>query len=425
MTVLQTVEVGMLPQFSNPAAQGGRNETLMVTQGGQGDIELAGELTASYERIYESNPTCAAVVNKLTKQLATIPVRVYDRPSTEEAPEIINGHAVGDLLNRPIPRQGASYWKQGLGRQALVHGNGLLGKFRGNGPDEPPTGILTASWPYVAAWARLGSQVEFWSTFQTGEQRGFSADDGIHLAWQSGNLNGLGVSPLLQLAKTLRLDDGARRYQSSSFEKGVRPSGVISPPDGFRYAPGQKAELEAALHATQAGVDQAGRFMLLAPGFQWQQMSHTSAEAEVIAARGINREEIAMVYDVPPPMIGDLTHGTYSNVEELHRILYVTTLRPWFSLIEEVIQRQLIDMEPAWQGVYVQFDLSEILRGNRREEIDAMSQSYLNGITTLNEVRKELGYKRVDIPEADIPHIQANNMKPVGAGTNRGLVVQP
>jgi HK97 family phage portal protein len=138
----------------------------------------------------------------------------------------------------------------------------------------------------------------------------------------------------------------------------------------------------------------------------------------LIAARTLTREEIAMVYDVPPPMIGDLTHGTYSNVQELHSMLYVTTLRPWLKLIEETLQAQLIDPEPAWRddGIFLEFDLSEVLRGSPKEQLDALSVAFGAGLITLNEARKELNLPRLADPSADKPFIPTNNQTPLDGG---------
>jgi HK97 family phage portal protein len=345
---------------------------------------------------------------------------VYDRPVSEDAPEEIRGHPLGKLLNRPAPRMGQAYWKQGLVRSALVHGNGLLAKWRGPSMSGEPQALLAVAWPWIAAYAPLGAPVEWWSTIQTGQQRFFDVQDSVHLAWDSQDLHGLGVSPLKSLAETIKLDDSLRRYQSASMANGNRPANAVIPPEGFTYKNNEREELKAEIARVHGGVDQAFKTALMAPGFKLESLAHTAVEAEVVAARQLGREEFAMVYDVPPPMIGDLTHGTYSNVEELHRILYVTTLRPWFKFIEEILQRQLIDEEEAWadKELYVQFDLAEVLRGNRREEIDAASEAFNNGLATLNEAREMIDMPKVD-PEkdpeglADIPHVQRNNVRPI------------
>ena len=416
MSTLVATDGRLLPTEVPKGAFGGN---YIVTAHGGGTVSLTGNLTATYETIYEANPNCAAVVNKLTRLIATLPVKVYDRPASEDAPEEIRGHALGDLLNRPAPRRGQAYWKQALVRSALVHGNGLVAKWRGSEMSGEPKALLGVSWPYIAAWAPLGCPVEWWSTTQTGTMRYFSVEDSVHLAWESQDVHGLGVSPLKPLAETIKLDDALRRYQTASMQNAARPSKALIPPPGFSFRGTEREDLRAEMQRIHGGVDQAMKDLLLAPGFDVKMLSQTAVEAEVIAARNLGREEFAMVYDIPPPMIGDLTHGTYSNVEELHRILYVTTLRPWMKLVEEILQAHLIDEEESWgSDVYVRFDMAEVLRGNKREEIDAASEAFNNGLMTLNEARAVVGYppvaEEID-PEgmADMPHIPANNMRPL------------
>ena len=70
----------------------------------------------------------------------------------------------------------------------------------------------------------------------------------------------------------------------------------------------------------------------------------------MMAMRQFNREEVCAVYDVKPSQVGALsTPGAgYSSVVEVNRDLYRTTLPPWFTLIEETIESQLIEPEPMW-----------------------------------------------------------------------------
>lgn len=422
MTVIQDIDGRLLPAGGPPTL-----DTYIVTSGGTGSIELIGDLAATYEVIYETNPICAAVVNKIARQIATLPLKVYDSPLDASSAKEIPNHPLAKLLRQPAPRRAGNYWKQALVRSNLVHGNGLLAKWRGPKMEGPPQALLPCMWPYVAAWATIGTPVEWWSTFQTGEQRFFPVEDSLHYAWLSESPNELGVSPLRQLAMTIKLDDGARRYMSSSFANAARPAGAIVPPADFRYQDGQKQELTNEIRRSYGGVDNALKMALLAPGFDWKPFSHTAVESEVMAARQLNREEFAMAFDIPPPMIQDFTHGTYSNVEETHRILYVTTLRPPIGLLEETLQAQLIDSEDGWsgQGIFVRFDLTEVLRGNRREEIDAMSEAFNNGLMTLNECRKQLGLNPINHPLADEPHVQANNMRPLTAAADPQSTIDP
>lgn len=379
--------------------------------------EDEGETAAliSYSTIYETQPVVAAAVNKLTRQGSTLPLKVYRRNANGDKERVTSGSLV-DLLSSPLPRRGPVHLKQWVLMPLLTHGNAILAKYREE-PDGPPTALLPVDWTCVEAYAPQGGYVEWWATTQTGQQRWLRAEDTIHFAWESPN-GEIGVSPLKQLTTTIQIEDAGQRYQRAMFKNSARPTGAIEVPEpanGKPLPPEIRAEMRADIDRLFSGIENAGRPVLLQGGAAWKAMSHTAHEAQLIAQRKLNREEIAMVYDLPGPLIGDLEHGTYSNVTELNKQLYKSVLRPWLTLKEETIQAQLIDPEPEWEGLFVEFDMGEVLRGSKVEEIAAAASSFTNGLMTLNEVRSVLNLPRVDIPAADQPHIPANNMQPLGA----------
>jgi HK97 family phage portal protein len=365
----------------------------------------------SFSDIYNTQPVVAAAINKLTRQGSTLPLKVYRREDNGER-ERLRDHPLELLLRRPISRRGPVHWKQWVLMPLLTHGNSLVFKFRED-PDGPPTALLPVSWPHIEAYAQEGGLVEWWATTQGGERRWFQAEQAIHFAWESPQ-GEIGTSPLRQLGVTVQIEDAAQRYQKAMFKNGVRPTGAIKTPQGVVLDKETRSEIRADLERTAAGIGNAGRPLLLPGGLDWVAMSHTAHEAELIDQRKLNREEVAMVYDLPGPLIGDLEHGTYSNVTELNKQLYKSVLRPYLTLIEETIQAHLIDPEPEWEGIFVEFDLGEQLRGDPVELASALRSEVEAGILTRNEARKFLNLPRDPNPQADQLFFAANNQAPIG-----------
>jgi phage portal protein BeeE len=73
-----------------------------------------------------------------------------------------------------------------------------------------------------------------------------------------------------------------------------------------------------------------------------------------------------MVYDLPGPLMNDLSHATLANVAEYQKALYRDVVPTWTELIVQTFQAQLIDAEPAWLDKLVRFDFSEKLRASLR-----------------------------------------------------------
>lgn len=55
--------------------------------------------------------------------------------------------------------------------------------------------------------------------------------------------------------------------------------------------------------------------MLLEEGMKYAQISVPPEEAQFLESRKYGVNEIARIYGVPPHMIADLEHATFSNIE--------------------------------------------------------------------------------------------------------------
>jgi HK97 family phage portal protein len=368
--------------------------------------------TISYGGIYESQPVVAAAVNKLTRQGAALPLKIYKRGSDNDH-ERQRDIPLDALLQRPWPRMAPIQLKQWALLPLLVHGNSVIAKWRQD-PEGPPTGLFPLDYRYLEPYASKGGTVDVWVTTQFDEPRWLVAEDVIHFRWDSPN-GPLGISPLKQLGTTIRMEDAAQRYQTANFRNGIRPSaGMTVPPDVNLNDPTVRQFFREQIEAIHKGVDRAGKLALLPPGATITPLSFSAVEAQLIQQRKLNREEVEFVYDLAGPLLGDLEHGTYSNVSELHKQLYKSVLRPWLTLIEETLQAQLIDPEPEWRDLFVEFDYAEQLRGDPLQMAQAIQTEISSGTLTPNEARKLQNRPRVAEPDADKLYLPQNNLVPLG-----------
>src|SRR5207237_1164089 len=104
-------------------------------------------------------------------------------------------------------------------------------------------------------------------------------------------------------------------------EPGAAPSALLPLDWPSIDARALLAQLREDITDLYAGPENSGRPAILPPGLEWNAIGHTAAEAELSKQRYVTREEIQTVFDLPGPLLGDLRHGTYSNVEELHKQL--------------------------------------------------------------------------------------------------------
>lgn len=373
---------------------------------------------ATFDVIYRTQPWVAAVVNKLVRQIARTPLRVFEYDSQNNKHYVTwqdahPGATLDKLLRWPAPRKGAIHLKQWFARPSLVFGNSLLAKYYGDSDGFPPTELIPVDWRYVDAYALPGGEVELWRTMQLGDARYIRWEDTIHTAWESDGC--VGVSPLEQLSTAVQIEDAAQRLQRSSFRNASRPSGAIALPQNMTNAnEAQMNQMRQDIEKMHKGVDNAFRVALLAPGAQWVPMSFNLQDAAVLQSRQFEREEICAVYDVKPSQVGAIsTPGAgYGSVVEVNRDLYRTTLPPWFTLIEETIECQLIRPEPMWEGLHVAFDPSEALMGDPETMAAMHSTLIASSVESPNEARPAFGLARSEDPMANKLIFPMNNMIP-------------
>lgn len=384
---------------------------------------VEGRRTISHAEIYETQQNVAAVVNKLVRAVSTVPLRTYRRLGSGGAEPVEDpAHPLVRLLRNPAPRKGEVALKQWMMLPGAVHGNAILAKFRPDGPESLPTGLLPLDWRYMSAWARPGLPVEWWETIQLGTPKWIDAGGVVHLAWESATAGDIGVSPLKQLGTTLKLEDAAQRFSSSSFNNAARPSGAIVLPAEADLDETERKEMREDIQLMHGGVDRAFRVALLSGGADWKPMSFNASEAQLLESRRHNREDVCVVYDVKPPAIGIMDDANYSNLVEVHRDFYVTSgAAPWLGLIADTLNVQLVEPEPAWreEGLFVAFDLTEVLKGDPKTFAESQKLEIESGTLTPHEGRRRQG--RTPYPDeqpknpADRLYLPVNNLSPIGS----------
>lgn len=415
--------------LANGSLSSAKRSSVPLSFFGQGGsaLSLSGGVTASYQQIYESQQWVFTAVNKLNRVASALPLNVYkmqgERPGEHEQ---VHDHPLVDLLQRPREGRGSMYVKQKLMWPTLLHGNGLIAKVL-DSPGSAPSSLVALDWRFLTPHYTDDSatQVDFWETTQTGERVFLAPDSVIHMAWESG-MGDIGLSPLKPLTATIHVEDAAQRYQASSFGNGVRHSSAYILPPDVELTKEEKDELRAAMQAQAGGVDKAFQMALVSGGGDIKTLSHSAVEAELIDQRKLNREEIAAAYDIPPPLIGILDRATFSNIETQAKMLYGMVLGPWLGLMKETIQAQLIDTYKPWRDerLFVDFDLSEVLKGEPLAEIQAIREAIGTGIMTPNEGRQARKLPPSKDPEANRLHMPTNNLSPMGADDTAPTVDQ-
>lgn len=389
--------------------------------------------TVSFAAIYRSQPWIGGPVRRMAEAIARLPLGLYRYLDVAgDTRERDRAHGAAQLLKRPRPRQRTFHLVWDIALSLYVQGEWVGWKKRPS-RGAPPTELWTLDWRCLVP-VMAGGRVLAWRWYGDGVpglERGdlILIEDTVHIGFGSPGGGELGVSPLEQLATTIRSEESLQRLAEANARNGTRFGvGVILDPKVKADAVlrnGIRDEIEEA----HGGVDQAYRSAILGGGITDIKPlgQQTAVEAELINQRKVNREEAAAVIGLPQPLAGILDESNYSSLRELHRLFYTTSLGGPLELVIQSLMAQLLDAEPAWadDDRFLEFNLDVVLKGDTKERWETYAVALDHGGLTLNDVRKRENLKPYDDPRADEPLIAANNVRPLSAvGTGGDVTIE-
>jgi HK97 family phage portal protein len=350
-----------------------------------------------------------------------VPLKVYRRGNSDgdRSRLRVGEHPLATSVAFPWERGSMADLIMALLGPLCVHGNSLIEVDEGAGGKLRFEGL---DWRFVspirADETDPNDEILGWKLQEGGDSRTLSSETTMHLRWWS-PLGQLGISPLRQLGSTITAETAAVEWQLNSLNQGVRPHGVVEISDGvLQLAPGDRQQVydDAVdnLRENYGGRKNAGKLPVMPPGMKWGTADQTTAvEAELIDQRAVNRNEVASIYMLPPPMIGILERSTFNNIYTLREMAYTDGLAPPLVLAEQMFNAQVVRGLLREEDIFVEFDFAAILRGDRLKEIKALREAISMGLLTPNEGRDVLNMRRSDSKGADALWMPTNNLSPI------------
>ena len=110
----------------------------------------------------------------------------------------------------------------------------------------------------------------------------------------------------------------------------------------------------------------------------------------MLASRRFTVEELCRLFQVPPPIVQDYTHNTFTNAAQASLWYAQLTLSPWVRKIEEEFRRSVLGAGSA--DLSLEVDLSGLMRGDYEARWKAHEIAVRNQILDANEVREVEGW---------------------------------
>jgi HK97 family phage portal protein len=342
-------------------------------------------------RAAENLATVLACVSSISSALASLPAFVYR--VTGDGREEDDRHPLARLIRSgPNDRQTWPDFMEWLAASTLLRGNGLAEIVTDGGGRLAE--LRPLPWDFVSVQmlpsGRLAYDVVETTGLAgtTGRPRRLLEGEVLHLRDRSDD-GIIGRSRLSRAAAVVGNALSIQEFSGALFDNGVNPSGVLEL-DGKLNDDGMQ-RLKEQFRQAFAGPSKTARAMILEQGLKWKPITIAPEDAEVLASRRFTGEELARLYNVPPPIIGDLTHGTFTNSETLIRFFAQSTLAGWCRKIEAEVQRSVFSEAARADHQFV-LDLSGLLRGDPETRWKSHEIALRNRVLTPNEIRGEEGW---------------------------------
>ena len=342
-------------------------------------------------QLYATQENLHAVVSFLAASVAQLPLKVYVRDG-EDARKRDRESTAARLLYRPNPDQTCYEFIEGLLIEYFLMGS-------------------VFAWLLPDAEAESGYQLRIvpreWITDTISNTN--YAPDVIRIASGSGSVvevpreefvqfrmynpgnPGGYQSPISALKQTLTEQVNAGRFRTDIWKSSGRFNAYLTRP--VNVQPWDDNARQAFLKAFREGWgrdgENRGKIPLLEDGMEIKTYQFNAKEAQYAETKQLSREDVAAAYHVNPSLIWHTTTQTYASAKDNARALYADCLGPTLQMLQQRINSFLLPMLGADPGTYVEFDLTEKLKGSFEERTSILQSAVGGPWMTRNEARAD------------------------------------
>ena len=271
--------------------------------------------------------------------------------------------------------------------------------------DRDANGEAVALWPMPADQVSAfvlddGSMVYEYRI--NGDVAVFSAANVLHLKGLGNGTTGLAKLEFMRAST----DEAAKAQASASkvFGNGGKPTGVLMIEKVL--SPDQRVQINARFAEMAQG--NTSRLYVLEANMQYQQLSISPEDQQLLETRQFQVEEICRWFDVPPVLVHHSNVTAWgSGVEQIILGFYKFTIRPMLVNIEQATRKRVLTSAQR-SDMTVEFAFDALLRGDPETRAVVYAAGLQNGWLNRNEVRQLENLPRDSSPAANILTAQTN-----------------
>lgn len=201
----------------------------------------------------------------------------------------------------------------------------------------------------------------------------------------------VGMSPIAYGAQSIGIGLAGSDKTSRLMSNGAKPTGALKTEKYLKKE--QRDQLREELDILINGDD--GDLAVLEGNMQFEQISLTPADLELIEIRKMSVEEACRFFGVNPILIFSSESSTTwgSGIYELVGAFHKFGLRPYLERLEESARIHLLQRH-EWDEYEFEFKTQDLLRASYLQRIASNKDRILSGQSSPNEIRVEEGLPR-------------------------------
>lgn len=204
----------------------------------------------------------------------------------------------------------------------------------------------------------------------------------VHVPFISTNGIG-GISPVSVLYDTLEYADNIQQFSVKQLEQGVNSAIVLEAPANL----GAEQRKEMIEDFMETYRNTSGNILLLESGVTAKVMNLSPVDSKLFEVEKITRSKVAMVYNLPPHLLGDYSDTSFSSQEQQMLEFLMLTMLPIVTAYEQELDRKLLTTEQRKRGYHWKFNMDSILRADAATQAEVDYKALRSGWRTPDEIR--------------------------------------
>lgn len=319
-----------------------------------------------------------AGVRLIAEDIAAMPFHVFEKTDKEGARKAETHPTYKVLHESPNPEMTAMVWRETMLGHILSVGNCYS--------ERVPNGLgqTVQLWPLrpdrmIVERDKDTARKVFKYRLPSGAQIILPNDRVFHVP--GFGYDGLvGYSRIAMARRALENAIAIEEFGLHTFANGANPGVVIRHPQPLSKT--AKNNIKSSWEEQHQGLTNSQRTAILDEGMEIETVGFNPEDAQFLESKRHSVEDVARWLRLAPHKLSDMSHATFSNIEESNLDHVIGTLLPNMVRFEQQVNKDLLATP-----FYAKHNAAHLLRGNTKDRAEFYVAMRQNGIFTDDEIR--------------------------------------